>query len=54
MEKDKDSTGNVVVPCKDRGAYGPIHKGSEFSERKTPEPVRDTLPPPPPQTPDKK
>lgn len=51
MDKDKDSGATVIIPCKQDL---PIRGGADYSERKAPEPVRDTLPPPVPPKPDKK
>lgn len=53
MARDKDNGAKVIVPCKDHVTQKPVRGTTDSIERKTPEPVRDTLPPPPPQKPEK-
>jgi hypothetical protein len=54
MAQDKDDGEKVIiVPCKERFPVKPERGTGDFSERKAPAPVRDTIPPPKPQEPEK-
>lgn len=55
MVKDKrDGGGWVNVPCKDRHSQTTDRATADVPEKKNASPVRDTIPPPPLQKPDKK
>jgi hypothetical protein len=54
MTKNKDNGAKVIVPCKDHATKEQVRGTTDSFERKAPDPVRDTLSPPPPQKPEKK
>lgn len=47
MKREKDDSGKVLVPCKDDAHKWPTRDTGV--QRKVPEPIRDTIPPPPPK-----